>query len=1046
MRRKLLMFFIAFLALLFDAAAQKTEVTGKVMDENGQPLPGITVRVKGSRKGTASNNDGIFRLTVTEPGALLEFSGVGFETKELAAGSDLSAVTLKTDSKTLGEVVVTGVGVSTSKRKVAIDVGSLGSKDIAKSAVGSVEQALQGKIAGASVQFNSGTPGTPAQIVLRGINDLGATPPMILVDGVEVNGGLNGLDLSNVDRVEVVKGAAGGTLYGAQGANGVIQIFTKKGARGKRPQIDLKSQVSFDQIIRQNSLQAKYHHFVTDAQGFIVRNGVRIAPDVNGKWPDPVFLTATLSGPAMIAVKNDKPYMEKVNDHLSAAYRKALTHNTSLNISGGGERADYSLTLSHLKQQNVLFNDYQRTNISANIGFEPFKGFTLRSSSQLIFTDEDMLSGAGRLNLTNSWHFVDFNFRGPGGYLVVKPKQENQLNPLSEREWRTRSQKQNRLIQNVALNYKFPRFLELDYKYGVELWNTDFSNMYLNQRLAPQSAEGFWGTSVDGSITSLFNKFVYQNSVASAYLRLDAANDFKLSIPLRSTTQLTYDWRNAKNHQYFARGSGLPSYPPYNINSAQTRDAGSYDDEFITYGMLINQTFDYANLFGISAGIRSDYSSEFGDAAKPFTFPRVTAYLRPSEWIKKNWLSDWKLRFAYGEAGIQPVDPTASVQPGRYARQVTLNTGAVGTGGVGLNLPSQARNPLLKVQRSKETEIGTDVTFRTGTQSWFSRLNIGATKWKRVSEDIIQPADVSPSTGYQSTLDNLATLTSSGFDLTIDADAAQYKNFTWNTAVRLGAFKVIVDKIANGKEVVTGFFGLKQGERLGVFNTMYPLTSLDALRADKTPYIAAADKIHYEVVNGIVVDKRTNRVLMSDGSDQVNAGYAFPKFNASFINTFTIRKQFTVSFQLDWRYGNDIYNLTRQWMYRDRLHKDFDNPITINGQTGAFVEFYNSLYNNVSPNKWFMEKGSYLRLRDFSLTYSLGDKLKAKMAWLRNASVTFSGRNLFTITNYSGLDPESTNTNDAQGNPAVGLGVINGVDISGVPNLKSYQFSLNLGF
>lgn len=1037
MRKKL--FFLAGLLLLcFQFVwSQSMDVSGKVTDETGAPLSGISVKIKNKKGGTMTDNDGMFSIKGVPPGSTLIFSGIGFESSEVAASGQPMKVSLKTDSKVLNEVVVTGVGVATSKKKLAIDVGSVNSKDVAKSAVASVEQALQGKIAGASVQFTSGVPGTAAQIVLRGINDLGATGPMILVDGVEAKGGLNGLDLSTVERIEVVKGAAGGTLYGAQGANGVIQIFTKKGTRGKKPQIDIRSQVSFDEVIRQNEITNKYHHFVTDAQGYIIKNGVRVAPDANGKWPDPTFTTAGATGTTLANIKNDKPYMEKTYDHLTEAYRRALTHNTSLSISGGGDKSDYSFAISHLNQENVLFNGFKRTNFTSNLGFELFKGLTFRSITQYVITNEDLLTGAGRFNLVNSWQYVNFNFRNPDGYLVVKPKQENQLNPLSEREWRQRYRKQNRLVQSANLNYKFPKYLELDYKYGIEIWNTDFNDYYLNQSLAPQSGEAYWGGTKEGSIRSDFNKYTYQNSIASAFLRFDFENDFKLNIPLRSTTQASYDWRNEQNRQYWARGTGLPEYPPYNINVANVKDAGSYNDEFTTFGFLVNQTFDWGNLFGISGGIRSDFSSEFGSASKAFTFPRVTGYFRPSELLKVNWLLDWKVRGAYGEAGIQP---------DRYDRQVILEAGTVGSGGVGLNIPNQARNPQLRVQRSKELEIGTDVTFRTSKGPWLSRVMVSGTYWNRKSEDVIQVADVAPSTGFQSTIDNLATLTSKGMDLSLDVDVAQQKNFVWNFGVRVGAFKVMVDKISNGKEIISGFFGLRQGQPLGIFNAMYPITSLDAKRPDGTPYITDANKQFYQVVNNTVVDTRTNRALMSDASDTKVVGNAFPKFNASFINTFNIYQNFTVSFQFDWRQGNDIYNITRQWMYRDRLSADFDKQITVNGQTGAFVEYYNSLYNNVSPSGWFVENGSFVRLRDASVTYNLSAKTLAKVKFLRTASLTLAGRNLVTFTKYTGLDPESTNTNDAQGNAPDRLGVINGVDYFGVPNLRSFQISINLGF
>ena len=302
---------LCMLLWLATAWAQN-KVTGKVTDMNGNPLPGITVKIKGTRGGISTDANGNFSLSVPS-NATLEFSGIGFESKEVNVNNHSSVeVQLAVEAKSLSEVVITGVGVATDKRKVAIDVASLNSKDVAKSSIASIEQALQGKIAGAQVQFNSGTPGTGATIILRGINSLGSSQPMILLDGVEVLD-LNGLDLSSVERVEVVKGAAAGMLYGAQGANGVIQVFTKKGSRNKKPSISIYSQASFDQIIRgKRDLVAGFHHFQTDAQGYIIKNGNRIKQDAFGAWPDPVFLDP-IADPN---VKNDKPYKEQIYDHL----------------------------------------------------------------------------------------------------------------------------------------------------------------------------------------------------------------------------------------------------------------------------------------------------------------------------------------------------------------------------------------------------------------------------------------------------------------------------------------------------------------------------------------------------------------------------------------------------------------------------------------------------------------------------------------------------------------------------------------------------------
>src|SRR4051794_10123834 len=219
--------------------AQNIRVQGKVIDDKGAVLPAATVSSKNPKKVLViTGNDGTFSVEVP-PDNVLVISAVGFQSKEVTAQQNLT-VTLPTDVNTLADVVVTGVGVATSKRKVAIDVASVSSKNFAKSATTSIEQSLQGQIAGAQITQSSGQPGAGFNIILRGINSLGSTSPLILVDGVEARD-LTSLDPANVDHVEVVKGAAGGTLYGAQGANGVIQIFTKKGALNSRLSINVSS-------------------------------------------------------------------------------------------------------------------------------------------------------------------------------------------------------------------------------------------------------------------------------------------------------------------------------------------------------------------------------------------------------------------------------------------------------------------------------------------------------------------------------------------------------------------------------------------------------------------------------------------------------------------------------------------------------------------------------------------------------------------------------------------------------------------------------------
>jgi outer membrane receptor protein involved in Fe transport len=228
MRKKLLLFFSATILFCLNSLAQIT-ATGKVVDDKGAAISGASVIEKGTRNGTITNRDGNYSLKV-KTGAKLVISEIGFETLEISAGTGVST-SLKVDAKSLSEVVVTGVGAATSKKKLAFAVESITADKLPQAPSASIDQALVGKIAGAQISSTNGSPGSPTQILLRGINSIrGGTSPMILIDGLQVaSTGLENLDLNSIERVEVIQGPAASTIYGAQGANGVIQLFTKKG-------------------------------------------------------------------------------------------------------------------------------------------------------------------------------------------------------------------------------------------------------------------------------------------------------------------------------------------------------------------------------------------------------------------------------------------------------------------------------------------------------------------------------------------------------------------------------------------------------------------------------------------------------------------------------------------------------------------------------------------------------------------------------------------------------------------------------------------------
>ena len=281
MRKKMLLSVCAFAMAILSSFAQTSTVTGKVIDDKGAPVVGATVIEKGTKNGVSAGLDGAFSLKV-KSGATLVISALGFENKQIAATSSNLMVQLITDVRSLSEVVVTGVGAATSKKKLGVDVASVDISKEVKVPTGDVGQQLVGQVAGAQISSTNGSPGAKLNILLRGINTIqGGTFPMILMDGLEVRAtDLNSIDVNIIERVEVVQGAAAASLYGAQGANGVIQLFTKNAKSGKL-NVDVSSSATTNSLLNIGNVhKSQYHAFVTDASNNVIQaNGTPLVFD-----------------------------------------------------------------------------------------------------------------------------------------------------------------------------------------------------------------------------------------------------------------------------------------------------------------------------------------------------------------------------------------------------------------------------------------------------------------------------------------------------------------------------------------------------------------------------------------------------------------------------------------------------------------------------------------------------------------------------------------------------------------------------------------------
>ncbi|MBE7170561.1 MAG: SusC/RagA family TonB-linked outer membrane protein [Williamsia sp.] len=1040
--------------------SQTSQIKGIVVDaKDGSPLQGVTVKIKGGNA-VSSGIDGSFLLKTDKPDASIEYSFVGYtpKTQKARAGESIR-VSLETDTRALSEVVVTGVGVATSKKKLGISVESVTADKLPAAPTASVDQALIGKIPGAQISSVNGSPGARVNILLRGINTLNrGTQPMILLDGIEVAAtDLNSLDLSGVERVEVVEGAAAATIYGAQGANGVIQLFSKKGKPGKI-KIEVSSSVSSNTLLNVGNLhKSAFHSFTTNANGEVVSStGVPLSLDkVNMVYANPTFNLVDTG-----ALQN-KPYNKNLQyvDHFKMFLQTAYTTNNSISIGGAREKVDFNISASD-NRQNSNFKgngNYSRSNLLSNIGIEIAKNLRFRSVNQLVYTKNTQIDQTGRTifySLNNSRPFANYDLKdslGNYGIYYGDAVGVNSSNPNYRTQYTHYNNEKIDVVQNFNLNYKPFHWIELDAKYGLNYQTQDIVQNILPQDNNANAAYNkswrsnyFTPTSRDqtGEIDNYRYRTTFQNFLGTATFRTDFANDFHINIPLKTTTQASFDYRKNMYKEYITYGADAPSFTPYTASQMVSgyKIQSDYTEPFITYGYLVNQRFEIGDFAGISGGIRSDYSSAFGRGSKPFTFPRGDAYLRISElsfWSNAKIdliIPEFKIRAAYGKAGIQP-------KP--FDRYVTLNTRNVGSN-VAFNFPTTSSNPDLSVEISGEFEIGTDLSFHLLNGEWLKSANLSATYWNRSTKNAIWNVDVAPSTGLGTVKSNAFSLASSGVQASLNLAMLGTKNFNWNLTTNFSKQSSKITSVIGSQIVLLSNAGssnyvLKAGDKVGQLFGYLMIHNLDEKGPDGIEFISKAEQANYTVAsNGWVVNKATRQPYVT--SKQYPLGDPNPAFLMSFINDFSFKNALSVSMQWDWLSGNRLYNQTKEWMYRDGIHGDYADPITIDGHTGAYTAFYRGVYAQVSANgtkNYFYEDASFMRLRNLSVAFDIAQVIK--LPAFQRLQLVLSGRNLVTFTKYSGMDPE------------ISSGTVNsawdrGVDHNTIPNIKTYQVGLNLGF
>ncbi|MFD1142032.1 SusC/RagA family TonB-linked outer membrane protein [Larkinella insperata] len=998
-------------------AVDKT-ITGTVTSETGEGLPGVSVVIQGTTRGTTTDAQGSYRIVVPTDETTLIFSFVGYVSQEqIVKARSLINVQLVPDTKSLNEVVVVGYG-QVKKSDLTGAVASVPVEELRKVAVTSLDQALQGRAAGVQITQNSGAPGGSTSIRIRGGNSIqGDNEPLYVIDGIPFkNDGagsgssfnvLSTLNPSDIESISVLKDASSTAIYGSRGANGVVIITTKRGKAGK-------STISLETYYGVQNVRRKYP--VLNAREY-----AQFVNEANTNEGRPAVYT-----PAQIEAFGEG------TDWQDEIFRQAPMQNYQLSISGGDEKTQYSISGGYFKQNGIVVNsDFDRYSLRVNldrkltnklkIGNSLTVNRTLTNQSR---TDGD-LGSAGQVTMAALQFPPILPVRtASGAYLITDPALTFTAdNPVALARDSKNRNTAYRIFGNVFGEYQIIQGLDLRISLGIDgvLQKQD---AYLPRSVSSGLAQG-------GS-ASIYNSqaLTWLNENLLTYTRA-FGTDHNLTALLGFTQQANRtetsraQARNFVNDNLGSSNLASGSVPLTPESGIGTWGLQSY---------LARVNYGYKDRYLLTASFRADGSSRFGSNNRYGYFPSAALAWRISEesFMKGvRVLSDLKLRATYGLTGNQ--DGIGNYPA--YSLLGTQNYVFGGTVSTGLG-PNQIANPDLSWETTTQADIGVDVGLLN------DRITLTADAYLKRTRDLLLNVTVPSTSGYASAIKNLGKVQNKGIELSVSSrniDGA----FRWNTDVNFalnrnkvldigGVSQIFAGSVANiGQNLNSGI--IRVGEPLGSFygyttNGLYQTT--DELAALSDPQARKPGDRKYLDLNG---DRKI------DDNDRAIIGRAQPKFIGGISNTFAY-KGFELTAFFQGVYGNDILNANRfELEYlngTNNQNRDMLNRWTpTNTNTDIPRASTVRPANRISTRQ--IEDGSYLRLKNLQLAYNLPNPVLQSLK-IQSVRVYVTAQNFLTWTRYSGFDPEVNRFGQDSRSQ--------GFDYASYPAAKTLLFGLNVGF
>ncbi len=1075
--KKVILFFCVLAMGISLAKAQTRQISGTVTDKaNGSTLPGVGVMIKGTKIATSTDGNGVFKLSIPSTGnTTLVVKYIGYNEKEVEVGDKKQVnIALEENATTLNEVVV-NIGYGTVRKEALTgSVSSVTDKDLAGFPVGTAAEALAGKLAGVTVTTTEGSPGAEVQIRVRGGSSLtGDNSPLYIVDGIQVENALSVLSPNEIQSIDVLKDVASTAIYGSRGANGVVIITTKSGKNGKTI-VSLEGYAGVRQIVNELKVMNPYE-FVTYQYELYNNNTAQDVKDAftkkYGTWDD-------------LDIYKNIPNIDWQDKVFG---RQAFSNTQILNLSGGTDKTTYSFTLNNMQEDGIMLESgFRRTFASFRFDHrisDKFRvGVNVRYSRQRVDGVGTSSTGSqGTNRLRNSVRYQPYSGGSDSGDLFDADYLATQLsNPISLAHQELKYDYRNDLISSGYVSYQILKNLNFKSTLGMNF--TDRKTNGFNGPLSglARNNAGLPAITLDNSNLQTFintNTVNYRPNLGKDH-SLDLLVGEELNKSDIKSNSSTIKWFPINISADEAFASIQKAEPP--VGSVQDKPtsliSGSRQLSFFA-----RASYGYLGKYLATLNFRRDGSSFFAKGKRWGNFPSAQLAWRASEEdfikdLKWDWLSNLKVRASYGIAGNNRIGQdlfrtlfTANSTAGGYA----ASDGSVTTG---LIAGSVLANPNITWEKNISGNLGFDIDL------FKNRVSLALDLYDNRTKDLLLNANIPPINGYNTQQQNVGKTQNRGLEIQLNAQVVKTKDFTYNAGINFSFNKNKILELQNGVQsyvAQSGWvnsladFKVEVGKPVGQF---YGFVSDGRYTVDDFNYTqnTSTGVYTYTLKPGIAnsrvllgnkdpqpgdmkVKKLSSSSSMLIGDDDKTVlGTSQPKFTGGFNNQFAY-KNFDLTVFMNFSVGNKVYNankveFTSQYNVKDNnllavmndRWRNFDangvkvtDPVQLTAMN-ANTTLWTPTTGNYALTSYAIESGSFLRITNVTLGYTLPSEMLKKTGFISRLRVYATVNNLYTFTNYSGYDPEA---NTRRSNP-----LTPGIDYAAYPRSRFVLAGLNLTF